>query len=59
MIILHLSSAVFCVQAAARQQQYEQTAVGKAAIKSVKAINQEKQNPQGRPGPDTHKDWLN
>jgi hypothetical protein len=47
------------MQAAARQAQYEQSAVGKAAIKTVKAIQEEKKNPQGRPaGPDTSKDWL-
>jgi hypothetical protein len=46
-------------QAAARQSQYEQSAVGKAAIKSVKAIQEEKKNPQGRPGGvDTSRDWL-
>ena len=49
----------FFMQAAARQTQYEQSAVGKAAIKSVKAIQEEKKNPQGRPGgADTTKDWL-
>jgi hypothetical protein len=49
----------FFLQAAARQTQYEQSAVGKAAIKSVKAIQEEKKNPQGRPGgADTTRDWL-
>ncbi|KAG7670005.1 hypothetical protein Ndes2526B_g06381 [Nannochloris sp. 'desiccata'] len=46
--------------AAARQTTYERSAVGKAAMKSVKAIQEEKKNPQGRPGGvDTSRDWLN
>ena len=48
----------FPLQAAARQTTYEQSAVGKAAIKSVKAIQEEKKNPQGRPGGVDTRDWL-
>lgn len=44
------------LQAARRQAQYEQSAVGKAAIKSVKAVKEDRE--KGREGPDTAKDWL-
>lgn len=44
-------------QAEARQQQWETSAAGRAAIKSVKAVQEERH--QGRPtGNDNIKDWL-
>lgn len=50
--------SVSYMQAAKRQSAYEQSAVGKAAIKSVRAVKEERQQ-GGRPGTDTHSDWLN
>lgn len=47
------------MQAAARQAQFEKSAGGKAAMKTVRALKEEKQNPQVNTGPDTAKDWLN
>ena len=46
-----------CAQAARRQATYEQSAVGKATMKSVKAVKEDRA--KGRDGPDTSKDWLN
>lgn len=43
-------------QAEARQTQWEGSAVGKAAIKSVKAVKEERA--QGRPQQDHTRDWL-
>ncbi len=45
------------LQAEARQQQWAGSAAGRAAIKSVKAVQEERH--QGRPaGNDNIKDWL-
>ncbi len=46
-------------QAEARQRQFESSATGRAAIKSVKNAQAEKQQAQRRAENDTARDWLN
>lgn len=49
-----------CVQAVARQQKFEQSAGGRAAMKAVREVQQERQATASRPagGKDTAADWL-
>jgi len=47
----------YVLQAARRQETYEKSAVGKATMKAVKAVKEDR--PRGRPATDTHQDWLN
>ena len=63
MVLYFLSTLIYILvpfpaQAAARQTQFEKSAGGKAAMKTVRAIQEEKKNPQVSSGPDTSRDWL-
>ncbi len=46
------------LQAMARQQKFEQSAGGRAAMKAVREVQQERQAPKQAGGKDTAADWL-